>query len=112
MGGRRRGGRGVGEESGGRGDRRPRQDERRPSAPGGARGRAGRLAGALAAPVAPATAAALAPGRAALRAALLRAGATPTREIPQLRAALERLGLPASTDGCASPRSTGAAEGA
>ena len=61
-------------------------------APAGARARAGRLAGALAAPVAPATAAALAPGRAALRAALLRAGATPTREIPQLRAALERLG--------------------
>ena len=54
--------------------------------------RAGGTALAAAAPVAPAVAAGLEPGGAALRAALLRRGGRPTREIPRLRGALERMG--------------------
>jgi NTE family protein len=50
-----------------------------------------RLAGTAAAPLAPAVAAATAPGGAAVRAALLRRGRRATREIPQLREAVERM---------------------
>jgi NTE family protein len=53
--------------------------------------RAGGLALGAAAPVAPAVAAGLEPGGAAVRAALLRRGRPATREIPDLRAALERM---------------------
>ena len=53
--------------------------------------RAGATAVAAAAPLAPAVAAGLEPGGAALRAALLRRGRPATREIPRLRAALERM---------------------
>jgi NTE family protein len=53
--------------------------------------RAGRAAQAAAAPFAPAVAAGLQPGGAAVRAAVLRRGRRPTREIPRLRAALERI---------------------
>jgi NTE family protein len=53
--------------------------------------RAGGLALAAAAPLAPAVAAGLEPGGAAIRAALLRRGRPSTREIPRLRAALERM---------------------
>ena len=52
---------------------------------------AGRVARAAAAPLVPAVAAGLEPGGAALRAAVLRRGRRPTREIPQLREALERI---------------------
>jgi NTE family protein len=51
----------------------------------------GRLAGTAAAPLAPVVAARLEPGGAAVRAALLRRGRRSTREIPQLREALERM---------------------
>ena len=64
---------------------------------GGARARLGDLAGGLAAPAAPLVAAGLAPGGAALRAAILRRGRRPTRDVPELRAALER--LPGGFDG-------------
>ena len=53
--------------------------------------RAGGVAMAAAAPLAPAVSAGLEPGGAALRAAVLRRGPRPTREIPRLRRALERL---------------------
>jgi NTE family protein len=53
--------------------------------------RAGRVARAAAAPLAPAVAAGLEPGGAALRAAILRRGRPATREIPELREALERM---------------------
>jgi NTE family protein len=50
-----------------------------------------RAALTAAAPLAPAFAAGLAPGGAALRAAMLRRGRRATREIPELREALERM---------------------
>ena len=58
------------------------------------RARSTRSAGgaAVAAPVAPLVAAGLEPGGAALRAAVLNRGRRATREIPQLRQAIERLG--------------------
>ena len=72
----------------------------RPDAPGGIASlarRAGRAALGAAAPIAPTLAAALEPGGAALRAAALRRGRPATRDIPNLREALDRLG--ASFDG-------------
>jgi NTE family protein len=54
-------------------------------------GRVGGVALAAAAPLAPAIARGLEPGGAAVRAALLRRGRRATREIPDLRAALERM---------------------
>ena len=50
------------------------------------------VAAAVSAPLAPAVASALEPAGAALRAAVLSRGRRPTREIPQLRRALEGLG--------------------
>jgi NTE family protein len=50
-----------------------------------------RAASMLAAPVAPLVAAGLEPAGAALRAAVLRRGRRPTREIPRLRGAIERM---------------------
>lgn len=58
---------------------------------GGVRRRAGVAALAVAAPLAPAAAAGLAPAGAAVRAAVLRRGRPGTRDIPQLRRALEQL---------------------
>jgi NTE family protein len=60
--------------------------------PAGAASRLRGLAATLAAPLAPVTVTALAPGGAALRAAMLRTADKPAREIPQLRAGIERLG--------------------
>jgi NTE family protein len=54
-------------------------------------GRAGAVAAAAAAPLAPAVARGLEPGGAVVRAALLRRGRRATREIPELRAVLERM---------------------
>jgi NTE family protein len=66
-----------------------------PPAPGIVAAAGRRARGAVlgaAAPLAPAIAAGLEPAGAALRAAVLRRGPRPTREIPELRRALERLG--------------------
>jgi len=67
--------------------------ERNGSSPSAALKRAGgRAVLSVAAPVAPLAAAGLEPAGAALRAAVLRRGRAGTREIPRLRAGLERLG--------------------
>ena len=58
----------------------------------GGLGVAGRVTAIVATPVVPAASTALAPARAAVRAAILRLGRPPTRDIPGLRPALERLG--------------------
>ncbi len=79
------------ERAGAESDGSSRGDPERLTASGLAR-RAGGAALAVAAPLAPAVAAGLEPAGAALRAAVLSRGRRPTREIPELRRALEALG--------------------